>query len=382
MAAVDPQLHVGVALPVDEDVEGGEVVLAGEVGGGAVGGLLQAEGEDGVGKAPDGLHGALVVGVGDDEAALRHQLRETVEGVLDVRLVLEEVQVVLLHVQDHGHRGIEEEEGVAVLAGFQNDGVPLAHPVAGAQQGQGPADHHGGVLLRRQEDVGAHGGGGGLAVGAGDAEGVGVALHDGAPGLGPLIDGDAPGHGPGDLGIAVMDGGGADHEVAVPQILGAVALGDGDAQGLQPLDGGAVAHVGALDLQAHAPQHLRQGAHGDAADADQVDPLAGLEKILNGEGIVHHRDASFPKPAGGAGRVDGRGPGQKPQHSLTLYYNPPNGKMQRERRRGNGFSRRLAQRGDTVVRWGKITERGRDHADISAARGGGPGRGHGLLSGV
>ena len=148
-------------------------------------------------------------------------------------------------------------------------------------------------------------------MGAGDAEGVGVALHDGPPGLGPLIDRDAPGHGPGDLGIAVMDGGGADHEVAVPQVLGAVAQVNGDAQGLEVLDGGALAHVGALDPEPHAPQDFRQGAHGNAADAHKVGPLAGHQIVADGERIVHHREASFPKPArrGGKRVLNGLGNG-------------------------------------------------------------------------
>ncbi len=75
--------------------------------------------------------------------------------------------MVLLHVKDHRHRGEEGEKGVAVLAALQDDGVPLAHPIAGVEQGQGAADHHRGIRLRRHEDVGAHGGGGGLAVGTG-----------------------------------------------------------------------------------------------------------------------------------------------------------------------------------------------------------------------
>ena len=162
------------------------------------------------------------------------------------------------------------------------------------EQGQGAADHHRGVRLRRHEDVGAHGGGGGFAVGAGHAQGVGVPLHDGAPGLGPLVHGDAPCHGPGDLRVAVVDGGGADNEIAVPQVLGVVADGHGDAQGAEMADRVALRHVGALDLEAHAPQHFRQGAHGHAADAHQVGPLAGDDVVADGMGIVHHGKNSLP----------------------------------------------------------------------------------------
>ena len=130
-------------------------------------------------------------------------------------------------------------------------------------------------------------------MGAGDAQGVGVVAHDGPPGLGPLVDGDSPGHGPGDLRVAVVDGGGADHQVAVPQVVGVVADGHGNAQGAQALYGAAVVHVGALDLEALAQQHLRQGAHGHAADAHQVGPPAGDEVVGDGIGVVYHGGLPF-----------------------------------------------------------------------------------------
>ena len=44
---------------------------------------------------------------------------------------------------------------------------------------------------------------------------LGVFPHQGTPGLRPLVDGNAPGDGAGDLRVAVMDGGGADHKIAV-----------------------------------------------------------------------------------------------------------------------------------------------------------------------
>ena len=288
---------MGVLLPADHHVEHRPAAGLRQVRGGAVGRVVQAEGDDGVFDPRHGGHGALVVRVDDDGPRRRHQLRELPEGPLDVLKVLEEVQVVRLHVQDHRHGGEEAEEAVAVLAGLQDDGVPLAHPVAGAEQGQGAADHHRGVRLRRHEDVGAHGGGGGLAVGAGHAQGVGVVAHDGAPGLGPLVHGDAPGHGPGDLRVAVVDGGGADHEVALSQVLGIVADGHRDAQGPQVLHRVALRHVGALDAEAHTVEDLRQGAHGHAADAHQVGPFAGDEKVADGVGIVHHGKNSLQAAA-------------------------------------------------------------------------------------
>ena len=287
---------MGVCFAFHHHIKGRRAIHITEVHSGAVGGMLQTKGEDGVVQSGHGVHGALVVGVGDDKARIGNQFRELVEGPLDVVQVLEEIQMVFLHVQNDRHGGIEAEEAVAVFAGFQNDGVSVAHPVTGVEQGQRAADHDRGVRLSGHENVGAHGSGRGLAVGAGDAQGVGVVLHDGAPGLGTLVNGDAPCNGSGDLRVAVVDGGGADHEVAVAQVFGVVADGDLNTQGAEMLDGVAFRHVGALDRQALAPEDFRQGAHGHAADTDQVDPLAGHQIITDGVGIVHHGERpSFPK---------------------------------------------------------------------------------------
>ena len=86
-----------------------------------------------------------------------------------------------------------------------------------------------------------------------------------------------------------MDGSGADHQIAVPQVFGVVADGHGDAQGPEVADRVALRHVGALDMEAHAPQHLRQGAHGHAADADQVDAF-----LIFNVGLIDR--AIYPKP--------------------------------------------------------------------------------------
>ena len=290
VGAGDVQGHVGVGHAVDDHVEVAVAVEEGDVVGVAVRApILYAEGEHRVGQTLHGLPRALVIGVGDDIAPLGHQRRKVVEGVLDVRQILEEIQMVGVDVQYHRHGGEEVQEGVAVFAALQNDGVALAHPVAGVEQRQRAADHHRGVGLRRHEDVGGHGGGGGLAVGAGHAQGVAVALHDGAPRLGALVYGDAPRHSAGDLRVVVVNGGGADHRVAVFQVLRRMAYGHGNAHGAQVLHGGAVGHVGALHRDAHALQHLGQRAHGHAADARQMDALAGLDilvKVLDG---MEHR---------------------------------------------------------------------------------------------
>ena len=56
-----------------------------------------------------------------------------------------------------------------------DDRVALADAIAGMEQRKRAADHDSGVLLRRHEDMRRHAGRRGLAVRAGDAEGVFVA---------------------------------------------------------------------------------------------------------------------------------------------------------------------------------------------------------------
>ena len=231
MLTGDLQFHMGIDLPVDHHIEHRAAVEEGHVVRHAVRRpILHGEGEHRVLQSLHGVPRAGVVGIGDDVAPLGYQIGKGMEGVLDIRQILEKVQMVLLHVKDHRHRGEEVQEGVAVLAGLQNDGVPLPHPIAGVQQRQRAADHHRGISSGLHEDVGGHGGGGGLAVGTGKAHGICVFLHDGAPGLRPLIYGDAPCDGPGDLRVLVVDGGGADHQIAVLEILRRVADGPVDAQ--------------------------------------------------------------------------------------------------------------------------------------------------------
>ena len=72
-----------------------------------------------------------------------------------------------------------------------------------------------------------------------------------------------------------------------------MADGYGDAERAQMLDGRAVVHVAALDLEAHAVQHLCQRAHRNAADAGQMRALAG-DEIGENILLISHCIKSFP----------------------------------------------------------------------------------------
>ena len=101
----------------------------------------------------------------------------------------------------------------------------MADPITGTQQGQIAADHDSGVGVSGHGDVGAHGGGGGLAVGAGDADGVAIVHHDGAPSLCPFKDRDTGGVSGLDLRVVVVDGGGADDQISTLDVFREVADG-------------------------------------------------------------------------------------------------------------------------------------------------------------
>ena len=90
-----------------------------------------------------------------------------------------------------------------------------------------------------------------------------------------------------------MNSGGADYKITVPEVFGVMPDGHGNLHGTEMADGIALCHVRALDLEAHAVQHLRKRAHGHAADAHQMGPLAGENVVADGTRIVHHQKDSL-----------------------------------------------------------------------------------------
>ena len=71
-----------------------------------------------------------------------------------------------------------------------------------------------------------------------------------------------------------------------------------DAQGAQVSNRFTFLHVRALDLQAHALEHLRQGTHGDAADPHQMGAFSRDQIGTNIVRVIEHRSSSFLSGAG------------------------------------------------------------------------------------
>ena len=93
------------------------------------------------------VHGVAVVGIGHHHAVLGgDQIGKAAEGVFTSARSLKKSRWSASMSRITAVVGRKDREGVAVFAALQNDGVAFAHPVAGVQQGQGAADHHGGSI--------------------------------------------------------------------------------------------------------------------------------------------------------------------------------------------------------------------------------------------
>ena len=227
---------------------------------------------------------AGIVAPGDAPAVLGHDGDVLREGFLDVVDVAVVVEMVLVDVQHDGHGGPELEEALPVLAGLHDEVPAVAGAGGAADEVQLPADVDGGVGPGGQERLGQHGGGGGLAVGAADADGEAVAGHQIADQVAALDLGNVKPGGLGALRVVRGDGGGVDHDVRAVDVLCGVADVDCDALLLEMVRLVGFRAVGARDLVAQLLQIARQARHGRSADADEVGVPALIVKDVRGHG--------------------------------------------------------------------------------------------------
>ena len=148
--------------------------------------------------------------------------------------------------------------------------VAVAEPRVGAPVVDDAAGDHGRVEAGHVEDVGDQRGGRGLAVRAGDRDRR-IEPHQLGQHLGAADDGQALGARRLQLGVAGLHGGGDDDVARADEIDRIVADEHADALGAQAPHVGAVLLVAALHRIALGVQDLGDGAHADAADADDVE---------------------------------------------------------------------------------------------------------------
>ena len=189
--------------------------------------------------------------------------------------------MICFHIQNHCQRGVEVQEGIAVFAAFQHDGIAVTHTVACVQQGQITADHNGGVGLGSHQDVSHHGSGGGLAVSAGNADRVLIGLHDLAPGLSPLKHRNTGCTGSGDLRVVIVGSSGTDNAVRALNILSLMTDSNRNSLSDQLIGRSGSAHVRTRDMNAHSLENQSQRTHGHAANANQMHMTARRDVLLN-----------------------------------------------------------------------------------------------------
>ena len=196
---------------------------------------LQAVGDQLVGAVGEDRGQVRVVGAGDDPGPRGQPLQIRGKHLLDVGQVPVVVQVLPVQVGDDGDLGGEQRKGAVGLVGLGHEIVAPAQDGVGPQPVPHRAHHHGGVEVSGPEDRRGHGGGGGLAVHAGDRH-LGMVLHQPGQQFPPAQDFKPPGPGRGQLRVVLFHRGGVDHDVGVPQVFGPVAL-DGRAPPGSPAAG-------------------------------------------------------------------------------------------------------------------------------------------------
>ena len=148
------------------------------------------------------------------------------------------------------------------------------------QNGQGAADHNGGILFRRHENMGAHGGGSCLAVGTGNAQCILVVCHNCAPSFRTFEYGNAHFVCADDFRVVIVNRSGADDELCIGlDVFCVVTVVHLHTQLFQMSGLIAVCHVGAGNGHTRTCQHFCQRAHAHAAYTDQV-TLAACSQIL------------------------------------------------------------------------------------------------------
>ena len=135
------------------------------------------------------------------------------------------------HIEHHRHGRGKAEERIAVLACFQNNGVPRPHPMGAVDEGKHAADHQRRIGAVGKGDAGSHGGGGGFAVRAGNAQRVAVPAHDNAEGLRTFKHRDASLPGGHDFRVVVMHSRRANHKIGPADIFRRMSDGNRDPHG-------------------------------------------------------------------------------------------------------------------------------------------------------
>ena len=229
-------------------------------------------------QAFQSFHHMGIISVGKNAAA--GQLGKFPERLLNVRQILEVIQMIRLNIQNHRQGRKEIQEGVAILAALQNDGISLPYPMSCPEQGQIAANHHSGIHIGLHQNMGYHRGSRGLSVGTGYTHGIFICLHNDTPGLCPFKNRDSCHPGSSNFRIVVVGGSGTDNTVRSPDVLLPVSDVHLDSFGNQFIGGNRGIHIGTGYRQTHSLKYKPQRTHGHTTDSNQMHPLSRLEIFL------------------------------------------------------------------------------------------------------
>ena len=174
----------------------------------------------------------------DGRAVKRHFVDELDEDVLDVfeRGVL--VEVFAVDGGDHGNHGGEQQEAAIALVRFDHEIFAFAEPRGRSRLIYFAADDEGGIEMRFGKDGSDHGGGGGLAMRAGDRDAI-FQAHQFGEHFGPRNHGNFVFVRFHHFRIVGLNGGRSNHHMRTIHVRRLVAAVNGGAKILQALgDGG------------------------------------------------------------------------------------------------------------------------------------------------
>ena len=177
--------------------------------------------------ADHGLHDRMI-GAHHRKAVERHVLHKRAECVLHGVEGLEVIEMLGIDIGDDGDIGRQLQESAVALVGFHHHPLAGAEPRVGAVGVDDAAVDDGGIEIAGVEQRRDHGGGRGLAVGAGDGDAA-FQPHQFREHLGAAHHRNALRARRHQFGIVALDRGGDDKHVGAGHVLGLVADRDLDA---------------------------------------------------------------------------------------------------------------------------------------------------------
>ena len=220
---------------------------------------------DEIGKIPDPA-------VDHQETVLRQKLGKAAEGMADIINILEEIQMIRLHVEDHLCRGMEGQETVGILARLSHKIVLPADADVAADGRKNTPDADCRIHLGNQRRCG------GLPVCAGDVDGLIVGCHHLAEKLGPCEHREAAADRARIFRVIRMNGGGIDHHIGVRRYI----ICSLTKTNLRSLLLQAACQRGFMRIRSAYGKTAAQKDPGDAAHADSSD----ADK-MNMAGLIH-----------------------------------------------------------------------------------------------